>query len=114
MRQRFFGWVIGAALLSGPVGAADIGATVTAIASIRSSTGASPAPDGRRIAYISNSAGNPQVWMIAGDDAPVQVTLLADPVQSVHWSPAGDWLAYDVAPGGGLNVQVHVVRPDGS
>jgi dipeptidyl aminopeptidase/acylaminoacyl peptidase len=114
MRQRFFGLVIGAALLSGPVGAADIGATVTAIASIRSSTGASPAPDGRRIAYISNSAGSPQVWMIAGDGAPVQVTRLADPVQSVRWSPAGDWLAYDVAPGGGLNVQVHVVRPDGS
>ncbi len=114
MRQRFFGMVIGAALLSGPVGAADIGATVTAIASIRSSTGASPAPDGRRIAYISNSAGSPQVWMIGGDAAPVQVTRLADPVQSVRWSPAGDWLAYDVAPGGGLNVQVHVVRPDGS
>ena len=44
----------------------------------------------------------------------MQVTKLGDPVQSVAWSPAGDWLAYDVAPGGGLNVQVHVVRPDGS
>jgi Tol biopolymer transport system component len=35
-------------------------------------------------------------------------------VQSVHWSPSGDWLAYDVAPGGGLNVQIYVMKPDGS
>ena len=44
----------------------------------------------------------------------VQVTRLDDPVQSVSWSPKGDWLAYDVAPGGGLNVQVYVAHADGS
>lgn len=49
-----------------------------------------------------------------GADGPVQVTKLVDTVQSVAWSSTGAWLAYDVAPGGGLNVQVHVVRPDGS
>ena len=96
-----------------PAAAADTAATVAAIAAIRSSTGASHAPDGKNIAYISNSSGSPQVWVL-GADGPVQVTRLADPVQSVHWSPEGGWLAYETAPGGGLNVQVHVVRPDGS
>ena len=102
--------LLGAAM---PAAALDNAATVAAIASIRSSTGASHAPDGKRVAYISNASGSPQVWVL-GADGPVQVTNLADPVQSVAWSPAGDWLAYDVAPGGGLNVQAHVVKPDGS
>lgn len=96
-----------------PATAADTAATVAAIAAIRSSTGASHAPDGKSIAYISNASGSPQVWVL-GVDGPVQVSRLADPVQSVDWSPAGGWLAYDTAPGGGLNVQVHVVRPDGT
>ena len=102
--------VLGTAL---PAAALDTGATVAAIAAIRSSTSASYAPDGKRIAYISNASGSPQVWVL-GADGQVQVTKLADPVQSVVWSPAGEWFAYDVAPGGGLNVQVHVVKPDGS
>src|SRR5262249_49886048 len=29
-------------------------------------------------------------------------------------SPAGDWLAVTIAPGGGLNSQVYVVKPDGT
>ncbi len=35
-------------------------------------------------------------------------------MQSVHWSPVSDDLAIDVAPGGGLNMQIHVLKPDGS
>lgn len=93
--------------------APDTTGLVKAIAAIRSSSGASHAPDGKRIAFIANASGSPQVWVL-GPAGPVQVTRLPDPVQSVAWSPSGDWLAYDVAPGGGLNVQVHVIRPDGS
>jgi dipeptidyl aminopeptidase/acylaminoacyl peptidase len=96
-----------------PAAALDTAATVAAIAAIRSSTGASHSPDGTRIAFISNASGSPQVWVL-GADGPTPVTKLGDPVQSVAWSPTGDWLAYDVAPGGGLNVQVHVIRSDGS
>lgn len=77
-----------------------------AIASIRSASGASFSPDGKQVVYISNASGTPQVWIapVAGGEAR-QVTRLPDPVQSVAWSPAGDRLAYDVAPGGGLNVR---------
>ncbi len=105
---------LGLLLAGSPLAAASVAETVAAIAAIRSSTGASASPDGRRIAYIANTSGSPQVWMITDGGAPVQLTRLADPVQSVAWSLAGDWLAYDVAPGGGLNVKAHVIRPDGS
>ena len=113
--KQLAAWAMVALVATPALAAPDIAATVTAIASIRSSSGASLSPDGTTIAYISNTSGSPQVWLLAGDGSRrAQVTSLPDPVQSVKWSPAGDWVAYDVAPGGGLNVQVHVVRPDGS
>ena len=93
----------------------DVARTVEAIASIRSAGGPSFSPDGARIAFISSASGIPQVWTMAADGSDArQVTRLSDPVQSVDWSPLGDLLAYDVAPGGGLNVQIFVSRPDGS
>jgi dipeptidyl aminopeptidase/acylaminoacyl peptidase len=110
---------LGAVLALAPVAAAaavpDIAAAVEAIARIRSASSPSWSPDGTQLAFISNASGSPQVWIVAAaGGAPRQVTKLADPVQSVRWSPAGDWLAYDVAPGGGLNVQVWLAHPDGT
>jgi dipeptidyl aminopeptidase/acylaminoacyl peptidase len=98
-----------------PAQADEIARTVEAIAKIRSAGSPSFSPDGKRMAFISNASGIPQVWVmdLAGGE-PRQLTNLQDPVQSVHWSPAGDWLAYDVAPGGGLNVQIYAMKPDGS
>jgi dipeptidyl aminopeptidase/acylaminoacyl peptidase len=93
---------------------AGLEAQVRAIASIRSSLHPAPAPDGRSFAFISDASGIPQVWVQRGSGAPVQLTRSADPVQSVHWSAKGDMLVYDVAPGGGYNIRIHVVRPDGS
>lgn len=101
--------------LAQPASDPDVARTVEAIASIRSAGGPSFSPDGGRIAYISSASGIPQVWTMAADGSDArQITNLSDPVQSVEWSPAGDLLAWDVAPGGGLNVQIHVSRPDGS
>ena len=93
----------------------DVARTVEAIAKIRSATSPSFSPDGKRIAYISNASGIPQVWVMAASGGEArQLTNLQDPVQSVSWSPTSDWLAYDVAPGGGLNVQLYVMKSDGS
>jgi len=93
--------------------ASDRGA-VAALAAMGSATSPSFAPDGDRIAYVTNVSGSPQVWISSvPGGTPRQITDLPDPVQQVRWSPAGTWLAYDVAPGGGFNAQIYVVRPDG-
>jgi dipeptidyl aminopeptidase/acylaminoacyl peptidase len=101
--------------LTGPLAAqAPDPARITAIASMRSASSPAPSPDGRSFAFISNASGIPQVWVRRGTADAVQLTKGSDPVQSVHWSPKGDLLAYDVAPGGGYNVKIHTIRPDGS
>ena len=45
---------------------------------------------------------------------PRLVTNGDDPVGRVRWSPTADWLAITVLPGGGLNSQIYVIRPDGT
>jgi Tol biopolymer transport system component len=45
---------------------------------------------------------------------PDSVAALDDPIGSVGWSPAGEQLAFTLAPGGGMNVQVYTVKPDGT
>jgi dipeptidyl aminopeptidase/acylaminoacyl peptidase len=71
-------------------------------------------PDGTKIAFVSNMSGVPQVYVMpATGGFPQQVTALDDAVDSVTWSPAGDLLAIAVAPGGGLNTQVYVLKSDG-
>jgi dipeptidyl aminopeptidase/acylaminoacyl peptidase len=70
--------------------------------------------DGLRLAFVSNLSGVPQVWMVPADGGwPEQVTSFDDPVGGVEWSPDGNWLAFSLAPGGGMNTQVYLVRPDG-
>ena len=76
-----------------------------------------PAPDGTRVAWISDRDGRPRVWVAplpaAGPlpvpDAPVAAD--AD-VTAVSWSPDGAWLACQVAPSGGERTRVLLVDPD--
>ena len=80
---------------------------------------ASPSPLGDRVAYVSDRSGHPQVWVAVTDplvtDPPRPIVLPgAEPVNAVHWSPSGDWLAVSVSAGGGVPTSVWVVRPDGS
>lgn len=92
----------------------DLTATVTAMARVGRAFGPSFSPDGKQIAYITDLSGVPQAWVVpAGGGYPRQVTALTDPVGGVRWSPKGDWLAISVLPGGGLNSQIYIVRPDG-
>jgi len=72
--------------------------------------------DGRRIAFVSDRRGTPEVWIesVDGLDEPTVIAVSGDPVLSVHWSPDGQWLAIAVASGGGVRSEVWVARPDGS
>jgi len=72
-------------------------------------------PDGAQLAYISDMTGSPQAWRIAVNGGfPTAVTAFEAQVTRVIWSPDGEWLAVESAPGGGMNTQIDIVRPDGS
>ena len=72
-------------------------------------------PDGSRIAFVSDLNGIPQVWTVATEGGwPELVTALDDQIYGVSWSPDGDWLAFSLAPGGGMNMQIYLIHPDGT
>lgn len=76
-------------------------------------------PDAKRVAFISDRSGTPEVWVqevvLQGEAPPARrIPLSADPVIAVSWSADSRWLACTVATGGGVRTQVWVVQPDGS
>ncbi len=88
---------------------------VSLMTKISSSYSPSFSPDGKRIAFVSNITGSPQVWTVATTGGwPELVTTFDDPVGWVSWSPEGLWLSFVLAPGGGMNEQVYLVHPNGT
>ena len=103
-----------AAMASAPTGD-DIEAVAARMARVGMCRSPSFAPDGTRLAFVSDLSGVPQVWTVDAEGGwPEQVTALDDQVGNVAWSPDEEWLAFSLAPGGGLNSQIYVVRPDGT
>jgi dipeptidyl aminopeptidase/acylaminoacyl peptidase len=95
----------------------DLTERVSRMARIGSAGAPSFSADGRWLSVIANVSGIPQVYVIPADGGwPRMITDGTDPVTSAVWSPArgSNWLAITVAPGGGLNTQVYVVRSDGT
>ncbi|HEY0745735.1 MAG TPA: S9 family peptidase [Steroidobacteraceae bacterium] len=103
------------AIGAGSPQADELTATVTRMARVGSCFSPSFSPDGQHLAVVCDMSGTPQVWTTPAIGGwPTQVTALEDPVTRVEWSPAGNWLAISVAPGGGMNTQIYLVHPDGS
>jgi Tol biopolymer transport system component len=93
----------------------ELSTSVALMAKVGSCSSPAFSPDGKQLAFVSNMSGSPQIWSVATEGGwPVQVTALDDPVGFVTWSPDGKWLAFSLAPGGGMNTQVFLVRPDGT
>lgn len=94
--------------------AGDLEELVTLMARVGSCYSPSFSPPGDRLAVICTLSGSPQVWTVPVEGGwPTQVTAFDDPVGSVVWSPRSDLLAMSVAPGGGMNSQIFLMRPDG-
>ena len=93
----------------------DLAVSVARMARVGSAGAPRFSPDGKWVSFISNMSGAPQVWIVPAEGGyPRMVTNGDDPVTQQEWSPASDWLAVAIAPGGGLNTQVYVVKPDGT
>ena len=72
-------------------------------------------PDGRNLAFISDMTGSPQVWQLPSSGGyPRAVTAFEEQISEVSWSPAGNWLAIEAAPGGGMNSQIDLVQLNGA
>src|SRR5438270_3053148 len=93
----------------------ELTAAVARMARVGNANSPSFSPDGKWVSFISNMSGTPQVWIVPTEGGyPRMVTSGDDPVVEAEWSPASDWIAVAIAPGGGLNTQVYVVKPDGA
>jgi dipeptidyl aminopeptidase/acylaminoacyl peptidase len=93
----------------------ELSVMVERMAKVGRATSPTFSSDGTRIAFVSDLTGVPQIWIVPAEGGwPTLVTADNDPVGGVAWSPKGDWLAYTLAPGGGMNTQVFIVKPDGS
>jgi dipeptidyl aminopeptidase/acylaminoacyl peptidase len=92
-----------------------VAASVARMARVGSANSPRFSPDGKWVSFISNMSGSPQVWIVpSGGGYPRMVTNGDDPVTEQQWSPASDWIAVGIAPGGGLNTQIYVVKADGT
>ena len=93
----------------------DLRSEVEAMARVGSAGSPSFSPSGERLAFVTSLSGLPQVWTVSAQSGwPNQVTALDDQITSVEWSPVTDLLAFSLAPGGGMNSQIYLVRPDGT
>jgi dipeptidyl aminopeptidase/acylaminoacyl peptidase len=93
----------------------DIKAAVIRMARVGRCGSPSFSPDGKTLAVVCDMSGLPQIWTVPEEGGwPTLVTTFDDPVSGVSWSPNSDWLAFSIAPGGGMNSQLYVAKPDGS
>lgn len=113
--MRFKVLLAAAALAALPLAADDLESAVSRMSRVGFSRSPSFSPDGKAIAFVSNLSGLPQVWTVpAAGGFPRMVTSSDDPVGGIEWSPDGKWISFSLAPGGGMNTQVFLVRPDGT
>src|ERR1700712_2961734 len=85
------------------------------LALLTSEWSAALAPHADQLAYVTDRAGAPRVW-VRDLESHSERALETGPqhISSVTWSVCGEWLALLAAPGGSPRSEVWVVRPDGS
>jgi Tol biopolymer transport system component len=70
-------------------------------------------PDGSRLAFVSDSSGNPEVWTCSpnGSNEFKVTEMKAGMTGSPDWSPDGKWITYDST--AAQNQDVYVIGADG-
>ena len=88
---------------------------------IRGAWGASWSPDGRRVAFLTEITGVPQVWEVpawggggAGSGWPEQLTFHDERVSGAEYSPTGDDILFGMDAGGNERQQLFLLGPEGS
>src|SRR5579871_352881 len=52
-------------------------------------------PDGKQIAFVTNTSGRSNIWLVPSEGGwPTQLTVSNQRQTSVAWSPEGRWIAY--------------------
>ncbi|MBA2442716.1 MAG: S9 family peptidase, partial [Rubrobacter sp.] len=78
---------------------------------IRSAFGATWSPDGRRLAFLTDITGVPQVWELpAGGGWPDQLTFYEERVSDVEYSPTEDRLIFSMDAGGNERAQIFLLE----
>jgi dipeptidyl aminopeptidase/acylaminoacyl peptidase len=81
---------------------------------VRSVDSSSLSPDGQRLAFVTRTTGQPQLWVVdVAGGAPWQVTFRENSVTFQDWSPAGEWIAYGTDQNGNEREGFYLVSPDG-
>lgn len=87
--------------------------TIEQYLSIKSASAPVFSPDGKTIAYLTNTTGTTQIWTIEpGSNDPHRVTNFDDNVGFVRWVDAG--ILFGKAKGGDENTQFYLIQPDGT
>ncbi len=78
---------------------------------IRGAYGASWSPDGRRISFLTDITGVPQVWEVPAEGGwPDQLTFHEERVMGARYSPADDALVFSMDIGGNERAQIFLLK----
>src|SRR5262245_33468732 len=78
---------------------------------IRSATGPTFSPDGRFVAFLTNTTGVAQLWQVPveGGEA-VQLTFTGGSVRTAHYAPQKAELVFSMDTGGDERTQLYLLR----
>lgn len=94
---------------------ANNSSTIQKYLSIRAASSPHFAPDGKRVAFLSNASGTNQIYtMAATGGEPKQLTSYEDNISFLEFSPTSDLILFGKAAGGDENAQLFVMNADGS
>jgi dipeptidyl aminopeptidase/acylaminoacyl peptidase len=89
--------------------------TIQQYLNIKSAGAPTLSPDGKQMAYLTNTTGTSQVWLIdLPNGTPKQLTNYEDNIGFVRWLPDNSGIIFGKARGGDENTQFYWMKTDGS